>query len=89
MDISEQCNKSLEEQMELFESIKPLFTNKPILVCLNKVDVLQIEDLPEEKKVILKKFEEDGKSYIAFLLCLYLLCANKVVKIIGLTITCF
>lgn len=60
MDISEQCNKSLEEQMTLFESIKPLFTNKPIIVCLNKVDVLTVDDLPEEKKAILKKFEDDG-----------------------------
>jgi len=60
MDISEQCNKSLEEQMTLFESIKPLFTNKPIIVCLNKVDVLSVDDLPEEKKAILKKFEDDG-----------------------------
>lgn len=60
MDISEQCNKSLEEQIELFESIKPLFTNKPIMVCLNKVDVLTVDDLPEEKKVLLKKFEEEG-----------------------------
>jgi len=60
MDISEQCNKSLEEQMTLFESIKPLFTNKPIIVCLNKVDMLTVDDLPEEKKAILKKFEDDG-----------------------------
>jgi len=60
MDISEQCNKSLEEQITLFESIKPLFTNKPIIVCINKIDVLTIDDLPEEKKSLLKKFEEDG-----------------------------
>jgi len=60
MDITEQCNKSLEEQIELFESIKPLFTNKPIMVCLNKVDVLTIDDLPEEKRLLFKKFEEDG-----------------------------
>ena len=61
MDISEQCNKSLEEQVDLFNSIKPLFTNKPILICLNKVDVLTVDDLPDEKKEIFKKFEEDGK----------------------------
>jgi len=60
MDISEQCNKSIEEQLELFESIKPLFANKPIVVCLNKIDVTTLEDLDEDKKALLKKFEEDG-----------------------------
>jgi len=60
MDISEQCNKSISEQMELFESIKPLFSNKPIIVCLNKIDVTTLDDLPEDKKSLLKKFEEDG-----------------------------
>lgn len=28
MDISEQCGHSLEEQLALFENIKPLFANK-------------------------------------------------------------
>jgi len=60
MDISEQCNKSLEEQVELFNSIKPLFTNKPILICVNKVDVLSMDDLPDDKKQIFKTFEEEG-----------------------------
>jgi len=60
MDISEQCDKSIAEQVELFESIKPLFTNKPIIICLNKIDVMSLDDLPEEKKAILKKFEDDG-----------------------------
>jgi len=60
MDISEQCDKSIAEQVELFESIKPLFTNKPIIICLNKIDVTTVDDLPEEKKAILKKFEDDG-----------------------------
>lgn len=60
MDISEQCNKSLEEQIELFNNIKPLFANKPILVCLNKVDVLTLDDLPDEKKALLKEVEAEG-----------------------------
>lgn len=60
MDISEQCNKSLEEQVELFKSIKPLFANKPILICLNKVDVISLDDLADDKKAIFKTFEEEG-----------------------------
>ncbi|XP_066921257.1 GTP-binding protein 4-like [Clytia hemisphaerica] len=64
MDISEQCNKSLAEQIELYNSIKPLFTNKPIIICLNKVDIMKMEELPDEKKELFKQFEEDGVPII-------------------------
>lgn len=56
-DISEQCGHSLEEQVKLFESIKPLFANKPLTVVMNKADVLRVEELPEEKRTILKSLE--------------------------------
>ncbi len=36
MDASEMCDKSLEDQVKLFESIQPLFANKPVFVGLNK-----------------------------------------------------
>jgi len=64
MDVSEQCNHSLEEQIALFENIKPLFTNKPIIVCLNKIDIINVDDLPEEKKNLLSVLGEDGVSVI-------------------------
>ena len=67
MDISEQCNKSIEEQIELFDSIKPLFTNKPIIICLNKIDILKMEELPDERRILFKQFEDDGK-YFHFLI---------------------
>ncbi|XP_043797633.1 nucleolar GTP-binding protein 1 [Apis laboriosa] len=57
-DISEQCGHSLEEQVKLFESIKPLFANKPLTVILNKVDVLRFEELSTEKQAILKSLED-------------------------------
>ncbi|XP_065666797.1 GTP-binding protein 4 isoform X2 [Hydra vulgaris] len=60
MDISEQCSKSLDEQIELFNSIKPLFLNKPIIIALNKVDIIGIDDLPQEKKNLLSQFQEEG-----------------------------
>ncbi|KAJ8675582.1 hypothetical protein QAD02_011368 [Eretmocerus hayati] len=58
-DISEQCGHSLDEQMKLFESIKPLFANKPLLIVVNKVDVLRLEELPTDKRNILKELEND------------------------------
>ncbi|KRX51220.1 Nucleolar GTP-binding protein 1 [Trichinella murrelli] len=60
MDISEQCHYGLEEQITLFESIRPLFVNKPVLIGLNKVDVLRKEELPEEKLKLLKAVEDAG-----------------------------
>jgi nucleolar GTP-binding protein len=60
MDVSEQCNHSLDEQVALFESIRPLFANKPVLIGLNKVDIVRRADLPDEKRALLDKFEQDG-----------------------------
>lgn len=58
MDPSEQCGFSIEQQIELFNNIKPLFVNKPLIVCTNKTDVIRIEDLPKEKAEQFKVFEE-------------------------------
>uniref|UniRef100_A0A4D5R9X4 Nucleolar GTP-binding protein 1 n=1 Tax=Scolopendra viridis TaxID=118503 RepID=A0A4D5R9X4_SCOVI len=65
MDISEQCGHSLEEQINLFNSISPLFTNKPLIVVANKVDVIRLEDLLPEKKEILKCFQEKNIPLIS------------------------
>lgn len=77
MDISEQCGHTLEEQIELFNGIKPLFANKPLLVVMNKVDVVRPEELSEEKRELLKAFDQDGKLKILILISAYwinLLC---------------
>ncbi|XP_077284911.1 nucleolar GTP-binding protein 1 [Arctopsyche grandis] len=58
MDVSEQCGHSLEEQVALFDSIRPLFSNKPLLVVLNKVDVTRVQDLPQNKKEIMMEFQK-------------------------------
>ncbi|RZF44482.1 hypothetical protein LSTR_LSTR002255 [Laodelphax striatellus] len=58
VDPSEQCGHSLEEQVSLYENIKPLFSNKPLMVVYSKVDIIRPDDLPEEKKATLKIFEE-------------------------------
>ncbi|AFZ79111.1 nucleolar GTP-binding protein, putative [Theileria equi strain WA] len=43
IDVSESCGYSLEEQVALFDSIRPLFQNKPILIVLNKVDLVNFD----------------------------------------------
>lgn len=59
MDISEQCGHTIGQQVALFESIKPLFANKPLLVVLNKIDVTRLEELAPEQKELIQQFVSD------------------------------
>lgn len=59
MDISETCGHTLEEQLNLFNNIKVLFTNKPLLIVLNKIDIRRLDELPEEKKAVFEQFRKD------------------------------
>ena len=53
LDISESCGYSIEQQIELFNSIKPLFQAKPLVICLSKIDLQKYNELaPEEKAKI-------------------------------------
>jgi len=59
MDPSEQCGHNLNQQKALFDNIKPLFNNKPLLVVANKSDVLSRSELPEDKEAIFKDIEKE------------------------------
>lgn len=59
MDVSEQCGHSLTEQVKLFESIKPLFANKPLIVVANKVDIVEIDDLSPDRRAVVARLEND------------------------------
>lgn len=58
MDLSEQCGYTVQAQMQLFRSIKPLFANKIVFIVVNKIDVMKPEDLDaklqEELQALLK-----------------------------------
>ncbi|KAF0764910.1 nucleolar GTP-binding protein 1, partial [Aphis craccivora] len=60
IDVSEQCGHSIAEQVKLYESIKPLFTNKPLLVVCNKVDVTPMDQLSEANREALSIFEKNN-----------------------------
>lgn len=73
MDLSEQCGYTLEAQIKLFTSIKPLFANKPVFVVINKIDVTRPDELDEARKAMLDEFEEVNKAdgvHIVQLSCL-------------------
>jgi len=64
LDPSEQCGYTLESQKSLFDSIKPLFANKPLLVVANKTDVLKRSELSSEKESVLAAIEKETELEI-------------------------
>ncbi|KJE92887.1 GTP binding protein 4 [Capsaspora owczarzaki ATCC 30864] len=60
LDLSEQCGHSIAEQVSLFNSIRPLFANKPIILGLNKIDVITVDKLHPDKRALINAIEEEG-----------------------------
>ena len=74
MDVSEQCGFSLDQQLSLFDNIKPVFANKPLVIVANKIDAKpwasvdarhreRIETLVRENKatfIQMSNFTEEG-----------------------------
>ncbi|KAG9801309.1 P-loop containing nucleoside triphosphate hydrolase protein, partial [Aureobasidium melanogenum] len=61
MDLSEQCGYSVQAQMQLFQSIKPLFANKLVFVVINKIDAMRPEDLdPETQQALADMCKSDN-----------------------------
>merc|ERR1712141_155908 len=58
IDPSEQCGHTLEAQKSLFDNIRPLFANKPLILVANKSDIWN-DTLSEEKMPILNEFKKD------------------------------
>ena len=69
MDLSEQCGYSVQAQIQLFHSIKPLFTNKLVFVVINKIDITRPEDLDAETKVMLDSMLKSGDVELLQLSC--------------------
>lgn len=69
MDLSEQCGYSVQAQIRLFQSIKPLFANKLVFVVINKIDVMRPEDLDPETKATLDSILKPGDVELLQLSC--------------------
>ncbi|GBG44384.1 hypothetical protein CBR_g77869 [Chara braunii] len=59
VDLSGSCGYTIAQQAALFDSIKPLFSNKPLIVACNKVDLAPLESLAAEDRALL---EEMGRE---------------------------
>ena len=69
MDLSEQCGYSVQAQVQLFQSIKPLFANKLVFVVINKIDIMRPEDLDSETKEKLDSILKPGDVEMLQLSC--------------------
>jgi nucleolar GTP-binding protein len=69
MDLSEQCGYSVEDQVKLFNNIKPLFANKPIVLVINKIDQAKPEDLPAEQKKWIEDIANDENATVLTMSC--------------------
>lgn len=69
MDLSEQCGYSVNAQIQLFHSIKPLFANKLVFVVINKIDIMKPEDLDTNTKASLDSVLKSGEVELLQLSC--------------------
>ncbi|RBQ90972.1 hypothetical protein VDGD_08997 [Verticillium dahliae] len=69
MDLSEQCGYSVEAQINLFASIKPLFSNKLVFLVINKIDITKVEDLDAETQEKLQGLLKSGGVEMLQLSC--------------------
>lgn len=63
-DLSATCGYSIEQQVQLFDSLRPLFANKPIVFALNKTDVTPFTKLPKEDRQLIQKTAKEVGAYV-------------------------
>lgn len=68
LDPSGTCGYSIKEQVSLFDSIKALFKTKPVIVIINKVDLVDISTLPADEKALIEGMKESMPN-IEFVAC--------------------
>lgn len=55
LDISEQCGYPIEQQIKLFESIRPLFANKQVIMVANKTDVIAYDQIAPHSRALIEE----------------------------------
>jgi nucleolar GTP-binding protein len=56
LDLSEMCGYTIDQQMELFNNIKPLFANKALMLVFSKSDLTTLATLDEETRAKVLKW---------------------------------
>ncbi|VTZ66299.1 nucleolar GTP-binding protein 1, putative [Plasmodium chabaudi chabaudi] len=66
IDISEECGMTIKDQINLLYSIKSLFSNKSIVIGLNKIDKGSLDSVSVENKLLIKQIVDDIKRTVKF-----------------------
>lgn len=66
IDISETCGYTIQQQVALYHSIKPLFANKPLLVVCNKIDLKTWDEVLPEDKALIETVVKDRNVQMMF-----------------------
>lgn len=64
LDISESCGYTIEQQISLFNNIKPLFQAKPLVIVLTKIDLTTYKDLKEEYRTQIETLAKSTNAYM-------------------------
>ena len=60
LDLSESCGYTIQQQISLFESLRPLFANKPLVLVCNKIDLMRPDQLSTEDFAVLQGLLDQG-----------------------------
>jgi nucleolar GTP-binding protein len=64
LDISEQCGYPLDQQLKLFESLRPLFSKKQVIIVANKTDVVPYESLPSHIRSQIESIAQQANAEV-------------------------
>lgn len=65
IDISQSCGYTIDQQISLFNNIKPLFVNKPVLVVFSKIDLIKFQELPkDDQEKLLQLVQQESTSSV-------------------------
>ncbi|EDR24027.1 nucleolar GTP-binding protein, putative [Entamoeba dispar SAW760] len=57
MDVSGSCGYTIQQQAQLFKTMRPLFSQKPVVLVLNKIDICPMNQLEEEERKIIEEIK--------------------------------
>lgn len=66
IDISEKCGYTIPQQLELFNSVRPLYANKPLGIVISKIDVKPFESLDPVMQQTIYQLAQQFNAFISF-----------------------
>ena len=64
VDVSENCGYSIAQQVSLFDSIRPLFKNKPLVIITNKTDLRKYTNKQKKDRKLIEEVAKEHQTYL-------------------------